>query len=211
MDELEPEAELAAVDMGCFDIAGSVHDELHISPLSDEKDAWLKFNWDSGAAISAFPRSFAPKGLTGNGNTYKTASGELVPDEGSIKVKAEDEFGTLRSLTGRVANVHKPLVSAGQAAGAGQCSYLSRTGGWVFHEASPIGKKIEKLMETEAAKQYRKMMPVCREQGVDKFYLKKGQHGTVAPLDQDDITGKSKEELVKLIREMRSQGNQRQQ
>ena len=54
------------------------------------------------------------------------------------------------------------------------------------------------------------MMPVCREQGVYKFYFKKGQHGTVAPLDEDDINGKSKEELVKLIQNMRSQGNQRQ-
>ncbi|CAK0814137.1 unnamed protein product, partial [Prorocentrum cordatum] len=207
LDELEPEAELAAVDMGCFDIAGSAHGELHISPLSDENGAWLKFNWDSRAAISAFPRSFAPKGLTGNGNTYKIASSELVPDEGSIRVKAEDEFGTLRSLSGWVANVHKPLVSAGQAAGAGQCSYLSRTGGWVFHERRPIENNIEKLMETEAAKQDQKM-PVHREQGVYNFYIKKGQHGTVAPLEEDDITGKSTGELMKLIRDMRSQGEQ---
>ena len=80
----------------------------------------------------------------------------------------------------------------------------------MFHEASPIGKRIEHLTEQEAAKQEHKMMPVCREQGVYKFYFKKGQHGTVAPLDEDDINGKSKEELVKLIQNMRSQGNQRQ-
>eukprot|EP00959_Pyramimonas_sp_CCMP1952_P029581 621129-Pyramimonas_sp.AAC.1 len=62
--------------MGRFDIAGGAHDdELRISPLGDEKDGRLKFNWDSGAAICAFPRSFAPEGLTGNGAACKTASG----------------------------------------------------------------------------------------------------------------------------------------
>ncbi|CAK0801268.1 unnamed protein product [Prorocentrum cordatum] len=131
-------------------------------------------------------RCFAPPtGLKGNGSTYRTASGELVPDEGSLQLKAEDEYGVLRALKGRVTNVHKPLISVGQAAGAGQCSFLGRNGGWIFHEKSPIGKRHQ-------------MLPVYREQGVYNFYLKKGQHGSVAPLEEG-LSAKSKSELVELL------------
>ncbi|CAK0864353.1 unnamed protein product, partial [Prorocentrum cordatum] len=175
--EEEPEAEVAALDMGsldCLELAGG-------SGRGVAADDWMKFNWDSGAAVSAFPRSFAPPtGLKGNGSTYRTASGELVPDEGSLQLKAEDEYGVLRALKGRVTNVHKPLISVGQAAGAGQCSFLGRNGGWIFHEKSPIGKRVVGMLEKEAKTAKHQMLPVYREQGVYNFYLKKGQHAAAA-------------------------------
>ncbi|CAK0809617.1 unnamed protein product, partial [Prorocentrum cordatum] len=167
--EEEPEAEVAALDMGsldCLELASG-------SGRGVAADDWMKFNWDSGAAISAFPRSFAPPtGMKGNGSTYRTASGELVPDEGSLQLKAEDEYGVLRALKGRVTNVHKPLISVGQAAGAGQCSFLGRNGGWIFHEKSPIGKRVVGMLEKEAKAAKHQMLPVYREQGVYNFYLK---------------------------------------
>ncbi|CAK0821340.1 unnamed protein product, partial [Prorocentrum cordatum] len=166
--EEEPEAEVAALDMGSLDCL-----ELASGSGRGVADDWMKFNWDSGAAISAFPRSFAPPtGMKGNGSTYRTASGELVPDEGSLQLKAEDEYGVLRALKGRVTNVHKPLISVGQAAGAGQCSFLGRNGGWIFHEKSPIGKRVVGMLEKEAKAAKHQMLPVYREQGVYNFYLK---------------------------------------
>ncbi|CAK0892530.1 unnamed protein product [Prorocentrum cordatum] len=201
--EEEPEAEVAALDMGsldCLELAsgsGRGVAAVDLSPFA--QDDWMKFNWDSGAAISAFPRSFAPPtGMKGNGSTYRTASGELVPDEGSLQLKAEDEYGVLRALKGRVTNVHKPLISVGQAAGAGQCSFLGRNGGWIFHEKSPIGKRVVGMLEKEAKAAKHQMLPVYREQGVYNFYLKKGQHGSVAPLEEG-LSAKSKSELVELL------------
>ncbi|CAK0899207.1 unnamed protein product [Prorocentrum cordatum] len=201
--EEEPEAEVAALDMGsldCLELAsgsGRGIAAVDLSPFA--QDDWMKFNWDSGAAISAFPRSFAPPtGMKGNGSTYRTASGELVPDEGSLQLKAEDEYGVLRALKGRVTNVHKPLISVGQAAGAGQCSFLGRNGGWIFHEKSPIGKRVVGMLEKEAKAAKHQMLPVYREQGVYNFYLKKGQHGSVAPLEEG-LSAKSKSELVELL------------
>ncbi|MCP4437304.1 MAG: hypothetical protein GY812_17640 [Actinomycetia bacterium] len=159
----------------------------------------MTFNWGGGAAVSAFPRGFAPPTeMKGNGSTYRTASGELVPDEGSLQLKAEDEYGVLRALKGRVTNVHKPLISVGQAAGAGQCSFLGRNGGWIFHEKSPIGKRVVGMLEKEAKAAKHQMLPVYREQGVYNFYLKKGQHGSVAPLEEG-FSAKSKSELVELL------------
>ncbi|CAK0811643.1 unnamed protein product [Prorocentrum cordatum] len=201
--EEEPEAEVAALDMGsldCLELAsgsGRGIAAVDLSPFA--QDDWMKFNWDSGAAISAFPRSFAPPtGMKGNGSTYRTASGELVPDEGSLQLKAEDEYGVLRALKGRATNVHKPLISVGQAAGAGQCSFLGRNGGWIFHEKSPIGKRVVGMLEKEAKAAKHQMLPVYREQGVYNFYLKKGQHGSVAPLEEG-LSAKSKSELVELL------------
>ncbi|CAK0850901.1 unnamed protein product [Prorocentrum cordatum] len=201
--EEEPEAEVAALDMGsldCLELAsgnGRGVAAVDLSPFV--QDDWMKFNWDSGAAVSAFPRSFAPPtGMKGNGSTYRTASGELVPDEGSLQLKAEDEYGVLRALKGRVTNVHKPLISVGQAAGAGQCSFLGRNGGWIFHEKSPIGKRVVGMLEKEAKTAKHQMLPVYREQGVYNFYLKKGQHGSVAPLEEG-FSAKSKSELVELL------------
>ncbi|CAK0805504.1 unnamed protein product, partial [Prorocentrum cordatum] len=193
--EEEPEAEVAALDLGsldCLELAsgnGRGVAAVDLSPFV--QDDWMKFNWDSGAAVSAFPRSFAPPtGMKGKGSTYRTASGELVP--------AEDENGVLRALKGRVTNVHKPLISVGQAAGAGQCSFLGRNGGWIFHEKSPIGKRVVGMLEKEAKTAKHQMLPVYREQGVYNFYLKKGQHGSVAPLEEG-LSAKSKSELVELL------------
>ncbi|CAK0813925.1 unnamed protein product [Prorocentrum cordatum] len=201
--EEEPEAEVAALDMGsldCLELAsgnGRGVAAVDLSPFV--QDDWMKFNWDSGAAVSAFPRSFAPPtGMKGNGSTYRTASGELVPDEGSLQLKAEDEYGVLRALKGRVTNVHKPLISVGQAAGAGQCSFLGRNGGWIFHEKSQIGKRVVGMLEKEAKTAKHQMLPVYREQGVYNFYLKKGQHGSVAPLEEG-FSAKSKSELVEIL------------
>ena len=56
-----------------------------------KQKAWVRFNLDPGAAVGAFPRSFAPAGaMSGNGKNYRTASGELLPDEGRMRLTGED-------------------------------------------------------------------------------------------------------------------------
>ena len=54
------------------------------------------------------------------------------------------------------------------------------------------------MFANETQRQAHQMLPVYREHGVYNFYLKKGQHGSVAPLEES-YASKTKKELVKII------------
>eukprot|EP00971_Amphidinium_carterae_P281754 5593318-Amphidinium_carterae.1 len=53
------------------------------------EDGWVRLTFDTGKAVTAFPLE-AEYGhvAAANGNTYKTASAEVIGDEGGITVKA---------------------------------------------------------------------------------------------------------------------------
>ena len=69
---------------------------------------WQKFNYDTGAGITALPPKFAVEATGQTEHYYKTASGELIPDYGTTKLRGIDENGIARTLRGRVTEVHKP-------------------------------------------------------------------------------------------------------
>ena len=74
---------------------------------------WMKFNLDTGAAQAAIPEKWnAIKVKPGSTVTFKTASGELVPGQGTGVYEGSDENGGRCRISGPVTNVHKPLVSA---------------------------------------------------------------------------------------------------
>ena len=54
------------------------------------------------------------------------------------------------------------------------------------------------MFANETQRQAHQMLPVYREHGVYNFYLKKGQHGSVAPLEVS-FSSKTKKKLVKII------------
>ena len=54
------------------------------------------------------------------------------------------------------------------------------------------------MFANETQRQAHQMLPVYREHGVYNFYLKKGQHGSVAPLEAG-YSSKTKKELVKIV------------
>ena len=237
----EPEAEHASLDISAVDVhlaasgppggrkdvdlallycddlalllADAEEPRRELAPLSQEE--WIQFNLDSGAAVSAFPKHLAPPGLIGNGRNYKTASGEFIPDEGSVRLKAEDEYGRLRGVTGRVTAVHKPLIAASQCADKGQNSWLTKGGGWMVQKDSEVSKKVESLLQKEAAKAEHEMLPIYEENGVYNFYLRMGRHGSIAPLEESKakVEDMSKEDLVKLVKQLQatSSGKNRQQ
>ena len=66
-----------------------------------------------------------------NRKSYRAAMGELVEDEGGVKVKAEDEYGQVRGMKGRIADIHKPLLAAGECTDMGQKIWLADDGGWM--------------------------------------------------------------------------------
>ena len=159
-------------------------DVLELTPFQKRDDNWVRLNLDSGAAITAFPRRFAPAGHSGgNGQTYKAATGELTQDEGGIKMKAEDEYGQMRGIAGRIADIHKPLLAAGECTDKEQDIWLTHNGGWVLARNSEVGKKIQRLLEAEARKERHQMMPVYKERGVFNVYVKLNQKSSIAAID----------------------------
>lgn len=181
--------------------------ETEVAHLGGAEDRWVCFNYDSGAAIAAFPESFAPEGGRGNGQNYKTASGELLQDQGAVRISAYDERGRARGLTGRVMKVHKPLISASQVAKK-QCSWLSEGGGWLIPRDSPVCKKVEDLLNKEATKNNNQMLPIYEERGVYNVYLKVDAKGSVAPLEGAAPEAMSKEELVTALRRLQGKHGQ---
>ena len=133
--------------------------------------------------MTTFPRAYGT-GNGGNGREYKTASAEFIKDEGGVSVTARDEHNEMRKSTGRVADIHKPLVSPSQCAKAGQLTYLDESGGWMFSKHSKAGKEVSKILDRESKREQHGMMPISEEKGVYDSYLKLGQSGSIAPLEE---------------------------
>ena len=179
--------------------------ELSLATFMQKPDEWIKINFDSGAAVSALPKKFAPgSGLSSNGRCYKTASGDLIQDAGAIKFSGEDENGNKRGVKGRLMDVHTPLVSASEAAKAGQNAWLTKGGGWLIPQNSRVSKKIEHLLSLEAARNSHQMLPVYEDQGVYNFYMQMGKSGSIAPLEEPKLEDCTKAELVKMIKDMKT-------
>ena len=120
--------------------------------MSDGTEIELKhtrMTLDTGAAQTTFPEDLVdgystmgePKG------SYKTASGEIIPDKGAKHPLGYDAFGNLRNLRGRVAPVRKPLVSASKVCGADNDIWLGSDGGYVIPKYGPIGVEMRKHFE----------------------------------------------------------------
>jgi hypothetical protein len=163
----------------------------------ESPEEWIKFNLDSGAAVSASPLHFGSGSAAGNGKLYKAADGAIMQDAGGVRMKLEDEYGGMRTMSSRVLDVHKNLTSASVAAKAGTNSWLTEGGGYMLPKSCETNRKIEKLLEIEAAKATSRMLPLYEEKGVYNFYLKVGKNGSIAPLE--DAASESPEQNVKAL------------
>ena len=105
---------------------------------------YRKLTFDTGAAVTALAESFAPNYTRSrpSGVQYKTAPGELITDQGSQVPKGCDRHGNMTALRGRVASVHKSLLSAVQICKAGHDTWLGEDGGWMWNRDSYIGQKM---------------------------------------------------------------------
>ena len=100
----------------------------------------VKMNVDTGAAVNTFPLNFGADG-PGDGRFCRTASGEWIPDAGSLQFQGYDENGSLRSLNGRLIGVHKVLCSSAEiACKERQDFYLGHDGGDMIPIHSKIGQ-----------------------------------------------------------------------
>ena len=146
-----------------------------LGSFSDSNDSgWIRMNYDTGAAVTAIPRTYAPEGTSGNGQRYRTATGEYTEDCGQMRITGELENGEPRRITGRLAAVHKILVSAGKVAGFGLDGWISTGGGFLIQRSSRLGKRIARMIAHESTKPHHTMTPLYEENGVYNFYLRSG-------------------------------------
>ena len=144
--------------------------------VAEHENNWLKLNFDTGAAATTFPKTFVDNvGEANIEKSYKTASGEIIYDYGGVGVTGYDENGTRRRLTGRLADVHKPLVSGHQICTKGrQDAWLGSDGGYLMPRDGPIAvglrNHFDKLIKKHGTSS---LIPLYIENNVYNFYIKK--------------------------------------
>jgi hypothetical protein len=187
----QPEPEAGSLDLcsildtlnaSATDSLGEVN-SLEANSLDDE---WLKLNYDTGAAMTAFPLEVAEgKNLKDTGEHFKTASGQLISDKGPVTIKGKDAQGNVRKMKGRVTEVHKALVAASQIHQS-QDVWLGLGGGVMMPRGGPIAQGLHKEYERLVRKHGDKdLLPIYEERGVYNFYLKVAKKDVeLAPLEQ---------------------------
>lgn len=143
-------------------------------------EKWTKIvvNFDTCAAISAVPRTLAEEGLVqgdceASSTSYKTASGELLEDEGGVLVNGYDHQGRGRSIRGRLVNVHRTLASGTEVAKKNMV-VLSGDGGKIIPRGSKIAiemdKRLKKLMK-QRPEEAEKLTEMYVQKGIYVFDL----------------------------------------
>ena len=79
-------------------------------------------------------------------NSFKSASGEILPDEGQLMWPCFLQDGRKCQLRGHVTDVHKPLISAGKVLGKDKVAILHSSGGSILSWSSPTGILISRAM-----------------------------------------------------------------
>jgi hypothetical protein len=172
-DGSETDSEWSQVDAGIQ----MVEDEEDGAVAAVEPDSnWTRFNYDTGAAISVFPKRCLPaeavRALKANGKKYRSACGQSIPDLGGVRITGEGEDGWPRALSTRVADVHKPLISASSTAGHLN-AWISKKGqgGFLIPAAGKTAKKIQRMLDNAALDPAESIMQLYEEQGTYNFYL----------------------------------------
>ena len=105
------------------------------------------------------------------GQRYKTASGEIIRDEGLGELHGSTEGGQGMRLQGRIAAVHKPLVSASRALRS-HVAFMDSNGGYVFRNDSDEGRRLARLARELAKANPMGVTPLYQENGVYNMYMK---------------------------------------
>ena len=134
---------------------------------------WIKMNYDSGAATTAFPIALAGEiGLKKRGE-FIVASGQGIPDYGRVRLNTIDENETPRRISGSVTEVHKPLGSAAEMS-ATHDSFILEAGGALVPRWSPIAIGMRKAYEELVWRHGTEgVLPLYREGNLYNFYLRK--------------------------------------
>ena len=112
------------------------------SPRLDH-EGWLRWTYDTSAAISEFPL-VARIGTETEANDccYKTASGELISDRGGLRQQGTTQYGYGVTFQGRKADVRKTLISASKVHSKGHVAVVDLNGGYIISYKSTPARKI---------------------------------------------------------------------
>jgi hypothetical protein len=121
--------------------------------LSTLRGNRLEINVDTGAAVTAFPLNLVKNHMIGvpSSRSYKTASGELVADQGGFRMSGSIPGGGSRTLNGRAVDVHRPLLSASACAAAGNDLWLGPAGGLILPRSGPVAQGLRRSFEKLSA------------------------------------------------------------
>ncbi|CAE7245381.1 unnamed protein product [Symbiodinium sp. CCMP2592] len=153
-------------------------DLAHLSGACEEEswDGYKKVtvNFDTGAAISAIPVEVAraaTKKTAASERCYRTASGEVIEDQGGALVQGYDAAGVGRKIEGRVTDVHRMLAS-GAAVGKHNHVLLMGSKGYVMPKGGKIAKALEKTFrETAEAGHGKDVLEMEERRGIYVFDL----------------------------------------
>ena len=125
---MEPQPQPALA--GSLDLASI--ETLVRSPHLDP-EGWLRWIYDTGAAISAFPQD-AKIGTETQANecSYKIASGELISDRGGLRVQGTTGYGYGVTFLGRKADVHKTLNNTSKVHCKGHVAVVDSNGRYII-------------------------------------------------------------------------------
>ena len=106
------------------------------------EDEWvcLESHLDSGAAKSVCPLDYCSQfpvretEASKSGESFRTATGTKIANEGERVVRGQSEGGTPISMRYAVADVTVPLDSVAQICDSGAVVYFNSTGGYIINE-----------------------------------------------------------------------------
>ena len=120
-------------------------DLCHLSNAGGSAESWegykkVTVNFDTGAAISAIPVAVAQaatRKTAASEKCYRTASGEVIEDQGGALVQGYDAAGVGRKIEGRITDVHRMLAS-GAAVGKHNHVLLMGSKGYVMRRGKDV-------------------------------------------------------------------------
>ena len=194
----EPEAEVGTLDLCSLNPSLAPSATLLLEPDAGKRDisalesearcAWTKINVDTGAAMSVYPLKLASARGQSSGQMFKTASGEHISDEGPVRFVGIDELDNQRKLGGRLADVHKPLMSAAEVCDAGQDLWVGTDGGYLIPRYGPIGRGLRAEFEKLCKRHGRgTLLPVYKENNVFNVYMKLSEAAVAKDVCAGDV------------------------
>ncbi|CAK0857642.1 unnamed protein product [Prorocentrum cordatum] len=174
---LPPSAsQVGSTNLGSFELCAF---ELNSFDETVDDQEWIRFTFDSGAAVTTFPENTKGERLPADPNaSYRTASGEIIADSGGACIQGRSEWSEPIRLKARLASIHKPLVSASQTHRTGRATWLTKEGGYILPAGSDIVNRVDALIR-DAAWSESGVVPLYVEKGIYAGYIKKNEGGHV--------------------------------
>ena len=134
----------------------------------------MRMNLDTGAARSVSPETaeYGERLKQEKVINFRTATGEVVPSSGDLKVDAWDEWGRHVRFPGTLAPVHKPLIAADQVTDKGNDIWFYDNEAYVIEKGSRVQKRMRQAFEDAMEESMgNNTVRVYKENGVYNMYV----------------------------------------